>query len=144
MKLKKQQAGFSLIELLIVVVILGILAGISIPLLLKAKNAAQNSGAVATLRTVVTLQMSHMTAKGRYGRLDELNTISNNTLGTYNSPKLTRGIFTYEMNPLTPTDTDLKSNFTIFVRREGATGSDAYSLSVDASGVIVENPANLP
>lgn len=137
------QKGFSLIELLIVLVILGILAGITFPFLLKAKNRAENGNAYASLRTIFSSQLSYYTANGRYARLDELNADNTNSLGTINNDKLIRGPFTFEMNPLNPSDADLKSEFTIFVRKPGATGVDAYSLSIDTTGRIVENPPDL-
>lgn len=42
--------GFSLVELLIVVVIIGILVVISVPMLRESKLAAENTAAIATLR----------------------------------------------------------------------------------------------
>ena len=42
--------GFSLVELLIVVVIIGILVIISVPILRESKLAAENTAAIATLR----------------------------------------------------------------------------------------------
>ena len=42
--------GFSLVELLIVVVIIGILVLISVPMLRESKLAAENTAAIATLR----------------------------------------------------------------------------------------------
>lgn len=138
MKLKNQK-GFSLIELLIAMVIIGILAGITAPFLIKAKNKAENANAKSSLRTIFSSQISYFTANGRYARLDELNVESRSSLGTINGTQMRRGPFVLEMNPPSPTDLELKDGFTIFVNKPGATGVDFYSLTLDATGRIVEN-----
>ena len=68
----KNNKGFSLLELLIVVAIILLIATIALPSLLRSRQSANESSAVANMRNLNTAEVSYSSTTGTYGSLDDL------------------------------------------------------------------------
>ena len=69
----KNNRGFSLLELLIVVAIILIIATIAIPSLLRSRQSAQESSAVAQIRTINTAEVTYLSSnQGSFGDIPSL------------------------------------------------------------------------
>lgn len=60
----KKNNGFSLVELLIVVVVIGLLAAIAVPKLLSSRRAANEASAIESVRKVSSAQHTYMSSAG--------------------------------------------------------------------------------
>ena len=113
---RRSSSGFTLIELILVVAIIGMLLTVAVPNLMKSRDAADSAVAMGQLRSMHTNQSMYRIQGGRYARLAELNTFSNRALGRTVGSTIRHRDFIFMMFP-TPTDTSLRSGYQIIAYR---------------------------
>lgn len=132
---RKEERGFSLIELLVVCVVIGIIASIAVPHLQKALRASENGNLHASLTSFASTQASFIAQNNRYGRLNEINTIMSGAMGTQSGNDLIRGKFVLSMVPPVPTDAELRSTYTVTATRNIAGEGIIYVYEVSPLGI---------
>jgi type IV pilus assembly protein PilA len=125
--MRKSEAGFSLIELLIVVAIILIIAAIAIPSFLNSRMSANESSAVAGVRTISTAETAYATSYAAIGysaALTDLgdggsgNCVAISTRACLLDSVLANGI---------------KSGYSFTYANDGSTPSIAYTINADPS-----------
>ena len=125
---RRHAAGFTLIELIVVVAVLAVIAVMTIPALLNSKKQTNESATVANLRTISQAQLQYRTRFGTYGELDDL---SNAQLTASTFVDGTRQGYTF-----TSANTADVSRWTIIAEPENPGVSGDRHFYIDQSGVI--------
>lgn len=132
-KMKKNSCGFSLIELLLVVTIIGILAAIAVPNLLRSRAAGKVASAIANLKVMQSEQMSFYNAKKRFANVSEL-AAANQSLGRVSGTDVIKFGFQFQSAPNNPNS--LSNSYLIqAVQIEDVKGAP-LTFSLNSVGVI--------
>jgi prepilin-type N-terminal cleavage/methylation domain-containing protein len=135
----KNQKGFSLVELLVVVIIIAIVAAIAIPNLLASRRAANEASAISSLRTIHSAQSTYFATTGsntNYAALTSLTGLIDATLAVAAPAKSG-----YDFAATVPAAAPLSTYCATASPQSSSTGTRHFGVSID--GVIYAHSAAL-
>ena len=137
-----RSGGFSLIELLIVVAIIGIIAAIAIPNLLASRRAANEASAISTVRSLSSGEEAYRATYGggsRFTNLDGLvaTKIIDTTLGAATVVAKARSGYVYSI-----VTTDSDTNFCAGAA-PATINTGSRNFSSDTPGVLYQHPLEI-
>ena len=120
----KDQKGFTLIELMIVIAIIGILAAIAIPQFNAYRKRSYNSSAVADLRNAATAQEAYFVDESTY--CGATGTLIGPTYGLYLSDKVAFAIKSHNASTYRMTAYHPSGSNSYIIRGPGGSVSEMH------------------
>lgn len=96
---RQTQAGFSLIELLIAVAIIGIIVSIAVPNMLASRRAANEGSAQQSMRTIASCEITYLHTDGE-GNYTDLAGLGQKTLTDTVLSSGTKSGYSFVINPI--------------------------------------------